>query len=52
MSLFAGVIMILVNTGIIDVSMSHQAEIIFNTALSILVGLGVVSDPDSHINEQ
>lgn len=50
LSLFAGVVMILVNTGTIDVAMSHQVEVIFNTVLSILVGLGIVSDPDSHID--
>lgn len=51
MSVFAGVLMILVNTGAVDVGMSHQAELIFNTVLSILVGLGIVSDPDSHIDQ-
>ncbi|KRE33439.1 phage holin [Paenibacillus sp. Soil724D2] len=49
LSLFAGVILILTNTGVIDVSASHQAEVIFNTVLSILVGLGVISDPESHV---
>jgi uncharacterized membrane protein len=49
MSTFAGVLMILVNTGVIDVGMSHQVEVVFNTVMSVLVALGVVSDPDSHI---
>lgn len=51
-SIFSGVILILLNTGAIDVGMSHSIEVTFNIILGILVSLGIVSDPESHVREQ
>lgn len=48
-SLFAGIVLILTNTGVIDVTGSHTLEVTFNTVLGILVALGVVTDPESHV---
>lgn len=48
-ALVAGVLTILVNTGAIDVGMSHQVEVVFDTFMGILITLGVVSDPESHV---
>lgn len=50
MSLVAGIILILTNTGVIDVGMSHSIEVTWNTILGILITLGVVSDPESHVD--
>lgn len=49
MSTVAGILLVLVNTGLIDVGMSHQVQIVFDTVMSILIGLGIVSDPESHV---
>ncbi|SEN19719.1 hypothetical protein SAMN05518847_102392 [Paenibacillus sp. OV219] len=48
-SLFSGVILILTNTGTIDVGLAHQWDVTFNIILSMLVGLGVIGDPESHV---
>lgn len=51
-SLFSGIILILTTSGLIDVGMSHNAETIFKTVLGILIALGVVSDPESHVDKE
>lgn len=50
-SLFSGLILILTNTGVIDVSLSHSWEVTFDTILGVAVALGVVSDPESHVDQ-
>lgn len=48
-SVISGLMIILLNAGVIDVEMSTKADVIINTALGILVALGIVKDPESHI---
>lgn len=50
-SVISGILLILVNTGVITVDMSQSVDVTVNTALSILVALGIVSDPESHVKE-
>lgn len=51
MAVSAGILLILVNAGVIDVEMSNKIESMVDTALSILVALGIFANPDSHITE-
>lgn len=51
LSVIAGILMILVNVGVIDVAMSDQAYDIANTILGIGVTIGIFSNPDSHLEE-
>jgi uncharacterized membrane protein len=46
----SGVILILVNAGIIDTHMSNNINAAVNTLLSVGVGFGIFSNPDSHID--
>lgn len=50
-AIFSGVILILVNSGAIDLGMSDHITFLFNTILGVLIAAGVVSDPDSHLPE-
>lgn len=50
-SVISGILLILVNTGVISVDMSQSVDVTVNTVLSILVALGIVSDPESHVKE-
>lgn len=49
MAVASGILLVLVNMGVIDVEMSVKAETTVNTVLGVLVALGIVSDPESHI---
>jgi uncharacterized membrane protein len=50
-SLISGIMLILVNTGVIDVEMSQKVDTVVNTVLYILVAMGIVSDPESHLKK-
>lgn len=50
-SVFSGIVLILVSTGVIDLEMSEKADVVFNTLLSIIIALGIVADPESHIDK-
>lgn len=47
----SGILMILVNTGIIDMDMSAKAMDIANTVLGLGITIGVFGNPESHIQE-
>ena len=51
LSIVSGVVLILTSTDVIDVARVNHIDVIVNTVLSILIGLGIVSDPESHIKE-
>ncbi|MDR7207610.1 phage holin [Priestia megaterium] len=51
MSVISGIILILVNLGVIDAEFVSHYEVTINTILGILVGLGVISDPESHLKK-
>lgn len=51
LSVIAGILMILVNVGVIDMAMSDQAMDIANTVLGIGVTIGIFSNPDSHLED-
>ena len=48
----AGILLILVNAGVIDVAMSAKIETMVDTALGILVVLGIFANPESHIEKE
>lgn len=52
MAIVSGILMILVNLGLIDVEMSQKVETIVNTILSIGVTVGIFADPESHVKEK
>jgi uncharacterized membrane protein len=49
LSVISGILLILVQLNVIDVAMSHSVDVVVNTVLGLLVAVGVVSDPESHI---
>lgn len=51
LSVIAGILMILVNVGVIDVTMSDHAMDIANTVLGIGVAIGIFSNPDTHLED-
>lgn len=51
LSVISGILMILVNVGVIDMAMSDQAMDIANTVLGIGVAVGIFSNPDTHLDE-
>lgn len=52
LSVIAGILMILVNVGVIDTAMSDKAMDITNTLLGIGVTIGIFSNPDTHLENQ
>lgn len=50
-ALISGILMILVNLNLIDVEVSGRLLDGVNTVLSILIGIGVFADPESHIEK-
>jgi uncharacterized membrane protein len=50
-SIFSGILLILTNTGVINVDKVDHLNTIFNTILSVLITLGIVSDPESHVKK-
>lgn len=52
MAVAAGILLILVNAGAIDVEMSAKIESMIDTVLTILVALGIFSNPESHIKTE
>jgi uncharacterized membrane protein len=51
LSVISGILLILVQTGVIGIEMSHDVEMTVNSVLGILVAMGIVSDPESHIKK-
>jgi uncharacterized membrane protein len=50
-SVVSGILLILVNIGAIDVSMSDKAMEITNIILGIGISVGIFGNPDSHIQD-
>lgn len=50
-SVVSGILLILVNTGVIDLELSHSIEGGIDTVLGLLVAMGVFSDPESHLEQ-
>jgi uncharacterized membrane protein len=51
LSVVSGIMIILLNLGVIDAGMSQKADVIINTVLGILVAVGIVKNPESHVKE-
>lgn len=47
----SGILLILVNLGLIDNAVSNQVTEVVNTLLTIGVAIGVFSNPDSHLEQ-
>lgn len=52
LGVIAGILMILVNVGVIDMAMSDKALDIANTVLGIGVAVGIFSNPDTHLEDK
>jgi uncharacterized membrane protein len=50
-AIVSGILIILVNTGVIDVDMSAKVQHIVDTVLGVGVTIGVFGDPTSHLNK-
>lgn len=50
-AIVSGILAILVNTGTVDLDVAKGWEVTANSVLIILVTLGIVSNPDSHVKE-
>lgn len=48
-SIVSAVIMVLLNTGVITADKSSYLVTLANTILSVLIGIGVLGNPDSHV---
>lgn len=48
----SGILLILVNTGVIDIDMSNSIMDTVNIILGLLVTIGVFGDPESHIQDK
>lgn len=51
LAVVSGVAMILVNVGVIDMSMHEKALEITNYALSVGIAVGVFGNPESHVEK-
>lgn len=51
LSVISGILMILVQLNVIDIEMSHTVDLVVNTVLGILIAMGIVSDPESHLKK-
>ncbi|MGR9546528.1 hypothetical protein [Priestia megaterium] len=51
LAIVSGILVILVNLGIIDADMSHDVTVAVNTILGFLITLGIFGHPESHIKE-
>jgi uncharacterized membrane protein len=47
----SGILLILVNLGVIDTGLAAQWENTLDIALGVLVAVGVMANPESHIKE-
>ncbi|MHC5291086.1 hypothetical protein CHCC14819_0450 [Bacillus licheniformis] len=45
----SGILMILVNMGVIDLDMSYKMNTMVNSVLTVLIGMGIIADPESHV---
>jgi uncharacterized membrane protein len=52
LSVASGILLILVNTGVIAADALDQYNVIINTVLSVLVALGVVSNPETPLKKK
>ncbi|MCS0827454.1 hypothetical protein NX029_26420 [Cytobacillus firmus] len=48
----SGILLILVNFGVIDVALSEKIMDAVNTLLTIGVAVGIFANPESHISEK
>jgi uncharacterized membrane protein len=52
LAVISGILLVLVQLGVIDVAMSHNLSIAIDTVLSVFVALGIISDPESHLKDK
>lgn len=50
-ALVSGILLVLLNTGIIDTATHDRVLEVFNSILSILVAIGVFGNPESHVDD-
>jgi uncharacterized membrane protein len=50
-AIVSGILIILVNTGVIDVDMSAKVQHIVDTVLGVGVTVGVFGNPESHVKK-
>lgn len=50
-SVLSGISLILLNLGVIDIEMSDKADVIIDSVLGMLVAVGIIKNPESHIEK-
>jgi uncharacterized membrane protein len=52
LAVISGVLLILVNLGLIDVAVQEKVLEVVNIVLGIGVSIGIFANPDSHVKEE
>ncbi|MCY8048437.1 hypothetical protein MOD91_18100 [Bacillus haynesii] len=52
LAVVSGILLILVNLGLIDVELSDKVLEAVNTLLGLGVSIGIFSNPDSHVQDE
>jgi uncharacterized membrane protein len=52
LAVISGILLVLVQLGVIDVAMYHNLSISIDTVLSVFVALCIISDPESHLKDK
>lgn len=50
-AIISAILLILVNFGVIDLELSSKIDVLVNTVLSALIGVGVFGNPESHVKK-
>ncbi|MGG2090846.1 phage holin [Priestia aryabhattai] len=51
LAIISGILIILVNLEVIDIDVSKKAMAVAHTILALLVTVGIVGDPESHVTK-
>ncbi|MGF9741568.1 hypothetical protein ABEX38_29815 [Priestia megaterium] len=51
MAVVSGILIILVNLGVIDMEFVNHYTTVINTVFGMMVAIGIMADPESHVKE-
>jgi len=52
LAVVSGILMVLVNIGVIDTSISDHVTEVVNTILGVLISIGIFGNPESHVKDE